>query len=185
MSNSSRSTRHPRRGTAEWREQRRQQAAEQRQWTWGRIRFQEDRSFLAQLRRLPAGLPGSAHKVLVGLYRLQHNRYGAVIAGGVKVAQAADVDPATFWRALPRLIAAGAVTKVWTGGGTIPGGDGHSNVYQAGQVAIPEPAPAPTAPTSPAPPERADRGDRPSLLTLYFDRQLQLARALASQRAGP
>jgi hypothetical protein len=176
LSNSSRSSRPPR--DAAWRNARREQAAATRQWTWAKIRFDRERSFVKFLTKIPAELSGAAHKLLKALAQLEGNRWGAIIASGEQIAEAAGVHPSTWWEQLPILQARGIVTCVYRGGGRIPGGDGRANVYQFGKVDIPEPRPE-----SPPPPASSTWKD---VMKSWRETQERITKGIqTASRSGP
>ena len=93
-------------------------------------------------------LPGLVLKSAEAMVALQREGpFGAVIASGEKIAQRAGCSESTFWDVCrPVLEGLGFMITVERGGGRMPGGNGHANVYMAPDAGQEPAEPKPAAP---------------------------------------
>jgi hypothetical protein len=129
--------------------QRRKQSADAKKLFWARHRWNDRTDFGKRLghltkQQLPE-LSGSVLKAAIAIVQLQDHRFGALIADGKKIAAKAGIGESTWWSIVrPALERVGFMCTVERGGGRMPGGDGHANVYM-----VPGAGPEPIPPRSP------------------------------------
>jgi hypothetical protein len=125
--------------------QRQRQSAEAKKLFWARQRWNDRTDFSKRLAQLTkkglAELSRVAVKAAIAIVQLQDHRFGAVIADGAKIAARAGIAESTWWWiARPELERVGFFCTVERGGGRLPGGDGHANVYMVPGAGV-EPVP--------------------------------------------